>query len=279
MKKVYKVFLMLTIIVAMFYVPCAVSAKENMIPNYEVKLLLNSETVLNSENELNEEYKDFFSAASNYQNVSVAYVDTPDKAFNAAGWTNRIRIKENAKKFELAYKKRYEIVDYDMDAALSATNKEGFDVSDDNYEAQIDWGYNNMTLSITRKKDVTNKGYGNLELPNTSDTIEILKDKMPNKENNWLYENWGTALIETGKKYGDVYCKKYSGVLNDIEVDIEIWELVKSNKTEYITELSFKEDTYAAAERNRNKITSLLDEKGVLLHKDALKTQTILNMY
>jgi hypothetical protein len=50
-------------------------------------------------------------------------------------------------------------------------------------------------------------------------------------------------------------------------------------KDGYITELSFKVTGLAAASVLRERMTALLEEKGVLLHMDSLKTQTILDTF
>lgn len=181
--------------------------------------------------------------------------------------------------FELSFKKRYSIADGDIDAALTLANTEGFDITDTNYEAQIDWGYSNMTLSLTRNKEVSNDGYDDLELPGKKKMIAILQEEMPGKENDWLWDDWGTDLMGSARKYGDVEYKKYSGTYDGIELDIEIWEIDGESDTEYITELSFKADTYDVASYQRNEMIEVLDGLGILLHEDSLKTQKILSSY
>ncbi|MDO4262258.1 MAG: hypothetical protein Q4C82_09275 [Eubacteriales bacterium] len=279
MKKIKKIILMATAIVLLLPGKTAF-AKNNMVPDYEVKLFLDSGLVLNSDNELKKTYRNMFDTGKDYTKITVAYADTEDLAFNLEGWTNRIRVKEDASEFELTYKKRYSISNNDIDEALNRANIEGFDKSDTNYEAQIDWGYHNMTLSLSRKKTVSNKGYDDLELPKKSRMLAILKDEMPGKEQDWKEDGWGTSLITDAKKFGDVQYKKYGGTYEGIDIDIEIWEIRGSDSgIEYITELSFKEDTYEEAAEKRSTMINALDSMGILLHEDSLKTQKILNSY
>lgn len=127
-------------------------AKENMVPDYEMKFLLDSGKVLNDDYKLDSEYRDFFDTGKKYETVGVLYLETEDYDFSNEGWYNRIRIKEDSDKFDLTYKKRYSIENGDIEAALTKANEEGFDISDTNYEAQVDWGYNKMTLSLSNKK-------------------------------------------------------------------------------------------------------------------------------
>lgn len=60
--------------------------------------------------------------------------------------------KENKSDYELTYKKRYPVVNGNIQAALTLANQEGFDASDDNYEAEVDWGYGKQTLSFSNTK-------------------------------------------------------------------------------------------------------------------------------
>lgn len=278
-KKLIKIMTFICAFVFGLSVP--VQAAKNMVPNYEIKCLLNSAAVLDEAHQLDENYRSYFNTGNGYQTIGTLYIETADREFDAEGWYNRIRIKEGSNKFDLTYKKRYSISGGDIDAALTQANEEGFDIKDTNYEAQVDWGYSKMTLSLSNKKEVSNSGYDDLELPKKSKAIKILQDNMPGKEQNWLYKNWGEDLIEKGKKCGPIYYKKYSGTVNGIDVDIEIWPITYSGSgtTEYITELSFKEDTYSAAASNRQIIMNILDGKGILLHEDSLKTQKILNAF
>lgn len=258
-----------------------VQAKENMVPNYEIKFLLDSEEIVSNSGKLQKDYRNLFETGSSYETISVLYIETEDYDFNNQGWCNRLRTKENSDKFELTYKKRYSIQNGNIDNVLTLANEDGFDCSDTNYKAQIDWGYNKMMLSLSRKKTVSNKGYDNLELPKKSDAINILKKEMPGKENNWLYDGWGKDTIEDGKKCGSLSYLKYQGKVAGIGVDIEIWPVYSPSTgvAEYITEVSFKEDIYATASKNRQLVMNALEKDGVLVHSDSLKTQRILNAY
>ena len=121
-----------------------------------------------------------------YEVITVLYIDTEDYDFNAEGWINRIRIKENSSAFELTYKKRYSIQNQNVNSALSLANTQGFDITDTNYDAQVDWGYQNMTLSLSCKKEKSNSGYDELELPKKTKAIEMLKEEMPGKLEDWV---------------------------------------------------------------------------------------------
>lgn len=254
-------------------------AAANMTPNYEIKFLLDSAQVLDENHALQAAYRNLFSIEKDPTTIGVLYLDTPNRDFNQEGWTNRIRIEDGADEFELTFKKRYSIENGDIDSALNQANQDGFDAKDTNYTAQIDWGYSRMTLSIANNKTKSSKSYDNLELPKRKDAIKILQDKIPGKEDNWLYKNWGSNMLDGCMKAGPVYYDKYRGYDGNIKLTIEVWTIDTNNNVSYITELSCKADTYEAAAAERTRLTDLCDSLGILLHEDSLKTQRILDSY
>lgn len=118
-----------------------------------------------------------------------------------------------------------------------------------------------------------------MELPGRKDAIEIIKDNMPGKEEDWKEKNWGKDLIDAAEKCGPIYYLKYEGELEGIDIDLEIWPVETNDSTEYITEVSFKEDNYDDAAENREKVMNALEKQGILKHEDSLKTQKILDAY
>lgn len=273
--------LLLTAVLAVTALPLTALAAENMVPTYEIKFLLDSAQVLNKDHLLKKEYRDYFETGSDYLTMGILYLDTETQDFNSQGWINRIRVKEGKSDFELTYKKRYPIQDNNMEEALTLANQEGFDATDTNYSAEIDWGYSKMTLSLSCKKEKSNKGYDDLELPKKNAAIDMIKDKMPGKEEDWLYENWGKDTIEDAKKAGPVYCYRYEGEHEGTDIDIEIMPIENqaSGEITYVTEVSFKEDDYTDASEIREGLMNDLDELGILEHEDSLKTQMILDTY
>lgn len=261
--------------------PRTAYAAENVVPTYEVKFLLDSDQVLNKDHRLKKEYRDYFDTSSDYLTMGILYLDTETQDFNNQGWINRIRVKEGKSDFELTYKKRYPMQDGKIEEALTLANQEGFDKTDTNYSAEIDWGYSKMTLSLSCKKEKSNKGYNDLELPKKNAAIDMIKDRMPGKEEDWLYKNWGKETINDAKKAGPVYCYRYEGKYEGTDIDIEIMPIENQSSGEitYITEVSFKEDDYNGANELRSSLMDDLDELGILEHEDSLKTQMILDAY
>ncbi len=69
-----------------------------------------------------------------------SYYDTEEHDLNKAGWAIRLRHKDG-KDFEGTYKKRYTVGEGGVDAALKLARDEGFDATDKNYDAEVDWTY------------------------------------------------------------------------------------------------------------------------------------------
>lgn len=250
-------------------------------PNYEIKFYLDSEQVLNSDNKLKESVRDEFDMPDSVTKMRIQYLDTDDLELDEEGWTSRIRKKEDADNFELTYKKRYPVASGDVESALAQAAADGFDEDENDYEAQIDWGYGKMTLSFSNNKSCDISGYDGMEMPDLQDSIDEAVDHAPGKFEDWLYNNWGTDKLEESRIYGYVKAKRYIGEWSDNETYIEIWEILNEAGTgyEYITEISFKADNYSYASQKREELRNLLQQRGWLINQDILKTNMILNRY
>lgn len=88
---------------------------------------------------------------------------------------------EGASNFEENFKVRYPISNNDIDAALTKANQDGFDSTTTTYDAQVEWGYQQKTLSISRDKTATVSGYSGMDLPNQADSRKMLINDAPDK--------------------------------------------------------------------------------------------------
>ena len=59
-----------------------------------------------------------------------------------------------------------------------------------------------------------------MELPGRKDAIEIIKDNMPGKEEDWGEKNWGKDAIDDAEKCEPVYYLQYEGKIEGITVDV-----------------------------------------------------------
>ncbi|TPG68178.1 hypothetical protein EEL31_06285 [Brevibacillus laterosporus] len=259
----------------------AAQAAGNLEPDYEVKLLLDPDQVLSSDHKLLPEVLKAFNMPDSVIKMNVQFLDTDDQDLNQEGWISRIRKSDSKEHLELTYKKRYPIKNDDIDATLTQANKDGFDATDTDYEAQVEWGYKQKTLSISREKKVKQSGYQGTELPSLADSIKLVTTNIPGKLDKWLYAGWGKEKLEQARIYGPVLAKRYTGTWNGLKTYVEIWPIkaASGNSVEYIVEASFKTAKSSVAVEKQKKLIVFLKEKGWFLPKDSLKTALILERY
>lgn len=255
----------------------------NATPNYEVKLFLNPAVVLNSDNQLKSSVRNYFGMPETKEKMSIQYLDTDSKSLDSQGWSARVRKMEEYtdKEFELTYKKRYPVTNGDINAALILAAADGFDAGEDDYEAQVDWGYSKQTLSFSNKKDIEKSGYSGMDLLSKSDSIKELRDRAPGKFENWGSENWGTDQLKNAHKYGPVDAKRWIGTWRGLKIYVEVWEILKESGSgyDYVVEASFKTDLYADAQSLKAQLETDLTSQGWFVAIDELKTQMILDRY
>ncbi|KAF3931292.1 hypothetical protein ABW20_dc0109701 [Dactylellina cionopaga] len=264
-----------------FMVTSLVQAASNMVPDYEVKLLLNPTAVLGTDNKLKPTVLSTFGMPTSVTKMNVQFLDKSSKEIYSAGWSPRIRKTEGESDFELTYKKRYPITGGNIDAALTTANNEGFDSTDTNYDAQIEWGYQKQTLSISRQKSASGSGYSGMDLPNQSQSRTFLINDAPDKFDDWLYNNWGTTALASSRIFGPVLAKRSIGTWSSLQIYVEVWPIKDAAGTgiEYIVEASFKTTSRTTAATKQADLITFLTNKGWFLAQDSLKTQLIMDRY
>ncbi|MEC0232068.1 hypothetical protein [Paenibacillus alba] len=261
--------------------PQQAAAASNMVPDYEVKLLLNPSVVLGSDFKLTSSVKTAFGMPDTVTKMNVQFLDTNAKDIYNNGWSPRIRKTEGENDFELSYKKRYAVTGNDINGALTLANQEGFNSGDTGYEAQIEWGYQKKTLSITRNKTGSKSGYSGMDLPNQSDSRSLLINNAPDKFNNWVSSGWGTSKLSSSRIYGPVLAKRSIGTWSGQQIYIEVWPILNAagTGTEYVVEASFKTTSQTTASTKHDELITYLQNKGWFLAQDSLKTQLIMDRY
>ncbi|SLK08766.1 MULTISPECIES: CYTH domain-containing protein [unclassified Paenibacillus] len=256
------------------------SAAANAVPAYEVKFLAKPELVLNTDGTPRSEVIQTLGLNSTARNISAEYFDTNALNLNQAGWDVRFRKKDDKNNYELTYKKRYPVINGDVNAALTLANQEGFNASDDNYEAEIDWGYGKQTLSFSNTKKVDTNATG-VQLPSQQEALSMLLDKLPGKLKNWSSSNWGKQQLTASRAYGPVTFQRYEGTWNGQELTLEVWPIrnATGSGVENIVEISFKTADSTAVSGLRTQLMQVLANKNWLIPADGLKTQLILERY
>jgi len=271
------VFILLILSLGFVTAPSAWALDENGI-EYELKFLLDPELVLTDEQLLTEDMCALINAEPEYRTIDVIYLETPARAFDSEGWINRLRWKENKKKIECAYKKRYPLLGTDAEtirSALAQAEADGFTFSKKGFSAEIDWGYEQMTLSVTQEVSGKYKDYKSLAQFSTDDAAAFLKSTMPEEELNWGETQWGASMLDEAQMLGPLRYQRIKGEWEGSEVQVDIWPLPDG----CMAELSFTAAGLESAAAMRAQMAALLEEKGVLLHLDSLKTQTILDAF
>ncbi|UKS27433.1 hypothetical protein LOZ80_00315 [Paenibacillus sp. HWE-109] len=270
-----------TLVTGIGSAPQQAEAASNMVPNYEVKLLLDPSVVLGSDFKLTSGVKTAFGMPDTVTKMNVQFLDTNAKDIYNNGWSTRIRKTEGENDFELSYKKRYAVTGSDINGALTLANQEGFNSGDTGYEAQIEWGYQKKTLSITRTKSGSKSGYSGMDLTNQSDSRSLLINNAPDKFNNWVSSGWGTSKLSSSRIYGPVLAKRSIGTWSGQQLYIEVWPILNASGTgtEYVVEASFKTNSQTTASTKHDELITYLQNKGWFLAQDSLKTQLIMDRY
>jgi len=256
-------------------------AASNMVPDYEVKLLMNPNVVLDADHKLKSTVLSTFNMPTSVTKMNVLFMDTNAKDIYGNTWIARIRKTEGESDFELTYKKRYAIDNGNITEALYKANAEGFDSSEKNYEAQVEWGYQKKTLSISNSKTDSKSGYSGMDLPSSSDSRSLLKKNIPGKMDNWLYSGWGKSMLDNSRKYGPILAKRSVGTWSGMKLYIEVWPILNQagTGTDYIVEASFKTTSEATASAKHDELQAYLISRGWFVAEDSLKTQLIMDRY
>ncbi|MEV7277194.1 hypothetical protein [Streptomyces sp. NPDC093111] len=256
------------------------SAASNAVPSYEVKINL-TVAALDASHTPSAAVRSAFGITGSAKARSYSYYDTTALGLDAEGWSVRLRHKDGSS-FEETYKKRFPVTGGDIDAALNTANAAGFDSSDTNYKAEVDWGYAKQTLSFSNEKSHSAKGYAGTTLPADATGRGWLVNDVPGKLADWGTTGWGKSALQTSRTHGPVSSQVYGGSWGaSDDASIEVLPVVGAGGTgtEYVIELSFKTDSYADAATLHQDAIAVADSHGWLYRGDILKTQLILDRY
>ncbi|WP_265443539.1 hypothetical protein [Flexivirga meconopsidis] len=257
-------------------VPSA-SAASNATPTYEIKLNLGTNSL--SGGAPTAAVRSAFGITGDGSARSYEYIDTDALDLNNEGWSVRLRNKQGDP-LELTYKKRFPVTGGDITAALNTANAAGFDSSDTNYDAEVDWGYSKQTLSFSNDKDPGTNVDGT-GMPSNSDAVDIAVSKAPGKLVDWKSGNWGTNTLKASRVHGAVTSTEWAGSFEGSKSAIEVLPIKASGgqSAQSVVELSFKADDYDTAAQLRTDAMAIADAHGWLLRTDILKTNLVLSRY
>ena len=86
-----------------------------------------------------------------------------------------------------------------------------------------------------------------------------------------------TGIRAVGAVAGPIRFMRYSGFIDEQPIRIEVWPVEDDGETRYIVEFSIKCEDVETAVTLREGVIKELDEMGILIRRDATKTQMILD--
>src|SRR5262245_17795586 len=258
-----------------------------VIPHYEVKLFLNPAKVLDVEFKPIKQADRALDLKNSNRKIAMQFLDAPraskegKRQIDAAGWNIRVRRFEDSDKLELSYKRRYKIEPGQLASVLAVAAADGFHANENDYEAQVEWGFKRETLSFTRKKELKASSARELELPAVKEFQALAIREIPGKLDRTKQPGWAKGLLASAHLYGPVIGKRWEGDWQGLELSFEVWLIRAKNGPGYepVVELSFKEKKQADAKGFREKLMAFVRDHGWLLEKDVLKTAMILDRY
>lgn len=181
--------LLLVGLIALFCARPALAQDMQGLSSVEVKLVLENDAVLDAEGSPTEMACELFGFDPEYSTREVAYLETASRGFIGEGWTNRVRHKEGKNKLEITFKKRYAVEGTDIESALALAREQGFGDETGPWEAELDWGYEKMTLSVSREEKVSfPEGVSTVEELGLDEAVAFVGEAMPTLERDWRYE-------------------------------------------------------------------------------------------
>jgi hypothetical protein len=250
-------------------------------PNFEVKFLLEPEQVMESCGDLNDQVMRWFELANRVTRISMQFLDSKAHVLHTAGWNVRIRKFEREHEFELTYKRRYPFGGGTLVNTLAAAEQDGFDSNESDYDAQVEWGAQGQTLTMSRRKATPERQYEALDLPDAVDARVMSTNFLPGKLARLRADGWAKQVLESAHVHGPVQGKRWVGSWGGNELCVELWKLerAKDARDRRIIEISFKHDDERQACAGREALRALLGTQGWLLERDVLKTPLILKSY
>jgi hypothetical protein len=258
------------------------AAAEPASPDVEVKLALRPERVLDGQHRPTAEVAEFFGVEKPPLKIRMQFLDGPKQQLHESGWDIRLRMREDEPDLEITYKRRYRVPEGTLKSVLAQAADDGFDADEKDYEPQVEWGLEKQTLSFSRSKTAPPAGSGPLALPAPAKSRAIVLAEIPGKLDEFRQPGWARKVLAQGHVYGPVEGRRWRGQRDDVDdkIDIEVWELrTTTSKKEYLVEVSFKAKDLKKTEGRRQALKEHLQQRGWLLDRDTLKTETILDRY
>lgn len=251
-------------------------------PNFEVKMLMDPGETLNSEGKPKRKVREELGIERSTEAIML-FLDSGDRALNGAGWIVRLRAFDDESDLQLTYKKRFDIFgdgEDDVANAVSTARSDGFQDAPEEYDAQVEWGLHELTLTASLKESGGPRDSESLKLPGEEDSRQIALSKMPSVLEQQLPDQ-ARAILEQAHRYGPVNGRRWIGEWKDDEVFIEVWQIrgPSGHDDRPLVEVSLKKKRHESASKRHEDLRELLEEKGWLADDQRSKTEIILERY
>ncbi|MGN5883516.1 MULTISPECIES: hypothetical protein [Staphylococcus] len=248
---------------------CAIGAMFMLLPSgqshaqvdqYEVKVYAKADKIVKDNRHIQHDILEQLGSEDKDEDFSVQYIDDAKRTNYGQNITYRVRKSEEDTETKLQYKKRYPIMNGDVESAVSKAKQDGFQT--DEYE--VEYGEGKQTLSASNEAKVS---LGS-QLPDVSKSLEVLQAnaKSPFKS---LLQFSNPSLI------GPVHFERHKGNIGGNEVKIENWDIGSNN----VVEISSKVSSESEAKSVQQSIIHKLDTMGIHETNDQLKTDMIFLNY
>lgn len=253
------------------------TAAEVADPGYQIKLRLDS-SVVDSDGGVTESAREQLQAGTLQKVEAVAYVDTPDRALAAHGWTVRVKRSQEENSCELTFKKRFPLsasgeqalAKESVNKVLRLARERNFDSSDKNYDAQINTSFYTSTVDFSNKKETS----CSLPFPTEKEALQKVNELLPGKLEKELGGEEAASHILRNLAMSNVVIQRTWPIeVAGYTSDLEVTEMNNS----YFVELSEKDSSRKDAVEKREKIINRLQQLELLREQDAFKTSMVLD--
>lgn len=245
--------------------------------DYQIKLRLDS-SVVDSDGGVTESAREQLQAGTLQKVEAVAYVDTPDRALAAHGWTVRVKRSQEENSCELTFKKRFPLsasgeqalAKEGVNQVLRLARERNFDSSDKNYDAQINTSFYTSTVDFSNKKETS----CSLPFPTEKEALHKVNELLPGKlEKELGGEEAASHILRNLAMSNVVFQRTWPIEVAGYTSDLEVTEMNNS----YFVELSEKDSSRKGAVEKREKIINRLQQLELLREQDAFKTSMVLD--
>ena len=235
---------------------------------FEVKLLLDANQVLTDEKQLRLDQVNM--AIQEIEMIDILFLDSPDLTLYQDGWIIRGRLKPNRDKWELTFKYRIKLPQSEeqavtLEQVLRDAASSGFDLSDPNYELELDWSGEQKTLSLSYKVNIP------IASPDRTEAWrELIMQHAPKplRLKKWGGLDFG-GIVHQLNVLGPIRAQKNNGSWHGLKTCVESWCI--SNGT--IVEISIKAKGGEDARKKREQMKQQLEDKKLTAGQSFSKTQ------